>query len=153
MPSKEHPRVGVAVIIERDRQVLLVRRKNAHGAGSWAVPGGHLEFGETPEVCAVREAHEEVGITIKNVRFTAITNDVFLDEGKHYMTIWMRTASSSGEPFIAAAREVAEVGWFDWQALPEPLFLSLQNLLDGKGHPGSVRFFERRKRHQKDSED
>ena len=141
MLKKDHPRVGVAVIIERNGQVLLVKRKNAHGAGSWAVPGGHLEFGEALEECAVRETREEVGIDISGVRFAAITNDIFPKEGSHYITIWMRAASSEGEPCIAAHREVGEVGWFSWEALPAPLFLPLQNLLDGKGYPGSVRFF------------
>ena len=145
MPKKDHPRVGVAVVIERDGKVLLVKRKNAHGAGTWAVPGGHLEFGETPDECAIRETREEVGMAINGVRFAAITNDVFPEEGKHYITIWMSAASATGEPTIAAAREVAEIGWFNWKDLPAPLFLPLQNLLDGKGYPGSVRFYERRK--------
>jgi 8-oxo-dGTP diphosphatase len=145
MPKKDHPQVGVAVVIERDGRVLLVKRKNAHGAGSWAVPGGHLEFGEMLEECAIRETREEVGIDISGVRFAAITNDIFPEKGSHYITIWMHTASSVGEPCIAAAREVGEVGWFSWNALPTPLFLPLQNLLNGKGLPGSVRFFERRK--------
>jgi 8-oxo-dGTP diphosphatase len=98
MAKKDHPRIGVAVVIERNGQVLLVKRKNAHGAGTWAVPGGHLEFGETPEECAVRETREEVGIAISGAKFAAITNDLFPNEGKHYITIWMRAASAEGEP-------------------------------------------------------
>ncbi len=153
MPEKDHPRVGVAAIIEREGKVLLLKRRNAHGAGSWAVPGGHLEFGETPEECAVRETREEAGLTISSIRFAAITNDFFPEEKLHYITIWMRAASSAGEPFIAAADEADELGWFDWQNLPAPLFLPLRNLLDGKGHPGSIRFFERRKKVRKELQD
>ena len=98
MPKKDDPRVGVAAIIERDGQVLLIKRKNVHGAGSWAVPGGHLEYGETPEQCAIRETQEEVGIDISGVRFAAITNDVFAEKGRHYITIWMIAARAKGEP-------------------------------------------------------
>jgi 8-oxo-dGTP diphosphatase len=152
MPIKNYPRVGVAVIIERDGQVLLVKRKNAHGAGTWALPGGHLEFGESLEECAIREIHEEVGVTISGTSFAALTNDIFASEDKHYITIWMRGTLISGEPCIAAHREVSEVSWFSWNDLPSPLFLPLQNLLDGKGYPGSVRFFERRKSGRVDSQ-
>lgn len=130
-----YPRVGVAAIIEQNGQVLLVKRKNAHGAGSWAVPGGHLEYGETPEECAIRETKEEVGIEITGVHFAAITNDIFPEESRHYITVWMRGTLQSGEPRIAAAREVAEVGWFSWDALPSPLFIPLKNLLGGHGYP------------------
>jgi 8-oxo-dGTP diphosphatase len=147
-----YPRVGVAAIIEKNGQVLLVKRKNAHGAGTWAVPGGHLEFGETPEECVIRETREEVGIAITNVRFSAITNDIFPEEGRHYITIWMHGMLQSGEPRIAAAREVAEVGWFSWNALPSPLFLPMQNLLDGNGYPEGVWFYERRKSGRIDSQ-
>ncbi len=126
----DYPRVGVALILEKDGKVLLVRRKGAHGAGTWSTPGGHLEFGESPETCAIRETREEVGVTASDPKFLAITNDVFESEGKHYITIWMRSNNFIGVPFPAAPGEVAELGWFRWEKLPRPLFLPLQNLLD-----------------------
>ena len=49
------PRAGVGVVITRGDKVLLLPRKNVHGEGTWSTPGGHLEFGETLEACAVRE--------------------------------------------------------------------------------------------------
>ena len=54
-------RVGVGVIIVRDGNVLLGERAGSHGAGTWALPGGHLEFGETVADCARREVLEETG--------------------------------------------------------------------------------------------
>jgi 8-oxo-dGTP diphosphatase len=82
----DYPQVGVTVIIEEKGKVLLIQRRCAHGAGSWSTPGGHLEFGESPEHCAIRETLEEVGIEIGNVRFVAVTNDIFKDSGKHYIS-------------------------------------------------------------------
>src|SRR5262245_22319215 len=128
-------RVGVAVIIERDGRVLLIRRSGSHGAGTWATPGGHLDFGETPEDCGAREAAEETGLAIADLAFVAITNDLFVAEQKHYITIWMRAGAIVGEPSIASPREMTELGWFAWDALPAPLFLPLQNLLDSKLYP------------------
>ena len=70
------PKVGVAIIITKDDQVLLMKRKGVHGTGTWSTPGGHLDFGETPEQCAAREA-EEVGLDVTDIRFRSITNDIF----------------------------------------------------------------------------
>ena len=53
------PRVGVGIIITRGEQVLMLKRLNVHGQGTWSTSGGHLEFGESPEKCAIREAKEE----------------------------------------------------------------------------------------------
>jgi 8-oxo-dGTP diphosphatase len=61
------PRVGVGVIVLRNGLVLLGRRIGSHGAGSWALPGGHLEFGESVEQCAAREVLEETGLDIQVV--------------------------------------------------------------------------------------
>ena len=129
------PRIGVGVIIIRDDHVLLLKRRNVHGADTWSTPGGHLEFGETPEACAIREAYEETGVTIGEVKFRAITNDIFETEGKHYITIWMEGRYVAGEARVNAAYEMSEVGWFSWDALPQPLFLSLRNLLSGRCYP------------------
>lgn len=129
------PQVGVGVIVTRGNQVLLMRRANSHGDGTWSMPGGHLEYGESPEACAVREVLEETGVAIADVAFRAITNDVFEAERKHYLTIWMEGKYISGEPTIQAPQEMSEVGWFSWDALPEPLFLPLENLLAGRCCP------------------
>ena len=57
-------RVGVAVIIMRQNTILLGERIGAHGANTWATPGGHLEFGEAVEQCAIREVYEETGLNL-----------------------------------------------------------------------------------------
>ncbi len=51
----QKPLVGVGVLVFKDNKILMGRRKGSHGAGTWAPPGGHLEFGETPEDCAHNE--------------------------------------------------------------------------------------------------
>jgi 8-oxo-dGTP diphosphatase len=130
----QNPQVGIGIIITKDNQVLLMKRNGPHGHGTWSTPGGHLDFGETPEGCAAREAKEEVGLDVVDIRFRAVTNDLFEGTVKHYITIWME-GNSTGEPFIAAEEEVAEIGWFAWDSLPQPLFLTLENLLKANSYP------------------
>jgi 8-oxo-dGTP diphosphatase len=131
----ERPGVGVGVIVTKGDQVLLLRRTNVHGSGTWSTPGGHLDFGELPEQCAVREVKEETGIEIGEVEFRAVTSDLFEAEGKHYLTLWFEAEHESGEARVAAPEEMSDVGWFGWGKLPSPLFLPLQNLLDGICYP------------------
>jgi 8-oxo-dGTP diphosphatase len=126
------PRIGVGVIIERNGQVLLLKRTNVHGAGTWSTPGGHLEYGESPEECAIREVKEETGVNIGDVRFKGITNDLFEVSEKHYITIWMEARYLTGEPVVNADCEASDTGWFSWDALPKPLFLPLQNFMEGR---------------------
>lgn len=130
------PRVGVGVLIRRGDEVLLVRRHAVHGAGTWSTPGGHLDFGESPEACARREAQEEVGVTIGGVRFRALTNDVMEAEGRHYITLWMEGEHVDGDPSPLADYELSEVRWFRWSELPSNLFLPFANLVAGVCYPG-----------------
>ncbi|EHY56511.1 hypothetical protein HRR83_002404 [Exophiala dermatitidis] len=108
---------------------LLGRRLNSHGSNTYALPGGHLEFGETFQECAAREVLEETGLVLNSstIRFLTATNDVMLadqsqtgssDEGqtktsysggttgagesKHYVTIFM-TAQVNPDPNQAIA--------------------------------------------------
>jgi 8-oxo-dGTP diphosphatase len=71
------PRVHVgtaALIINPLNRLLMIRRSlNAtHGAGQWAVPGGWLDYGETPEEGVLRELKEEVDIDAKQARFVGL---------------------------------------------------------------------------------
>lgn len=128
-------RVGVGAICFRDGKVLMLRRAYAHGSGSWSTPGGHIEFGESPESTAIRETREETSVTVSDPQFIAITNDIFKSEGKHYITIWMKVQYVSGEASLTAPEESTEIGWFDWDLLPQPLFIPMQNLMAGKHYP------------------
>jgi 8-oxo-dGTP diphosphatase len=128
---ENRPGVGVALLIKRGDQVLLMKRARSHGAGTWSPPGGYLEYGERPEDCAVREAMEETGVEVGDVRFLAVTNDVF-EEGKHHITLWFEAKHRSGEE--RANEESTELGWFALDALPEPRFLPFQHLLDGHAY-------------------
>ena len=132
---EKHPRVGLGVYILKDGKVLLGKRKSSHGNGFWSAPGGHLEFGETWEGCAVRETMEESGIEIKNIRFAGLTNDVHENENKHYITIAMLADYDSGEVQIMEPEKLERWEWFSWDSLPSPLFLPMQNLLKQKFNP------------------
>lgn len=129
------PRVGVAIIIRRGDDVLLIRRAHVHGAGTWSTPGGHLDPGESPEACAAREGFEETGVEVGNVRFRAITNDVFEFEQRHYITLWMEGDYIRGEPSVRAEHEMSEVCWVKSDSLPGELFLALRNLVAGRCLP------------------
>jgi len=127
-PMKKRPKIGVGVIVIKENKVLLGKRLNSHGKGTWSFLGGHLEFNETPEDCARREAMEEANIRIKNVKFATITNDIFSPERKHYITIFMKSEYDSGGVKIKEPDKFQEIGWFEWNNLPKPLFLPIQNL-------------------------
>jgi len=129
VPEKERPKVGLAVIVLKNKKILLGKRKNAHGESSWCFPGGHLEFNEKLEDCAARETMEEAGVKIKNIRFAAITNDMFKAEGKHYITIFMVSDYESGEAAVMEPHKCEKWDWFEWGKLPKPLFLPIENLL------------------------
>lgn len=124
----DRPKVGVGVIIVRNGKVLLGKRKNAHGEGSWCFPGGHMEAGETLQATAKREVKEETGMSVISITNGPYTNDIFEKEDKHYITLYV-IAEVEGDPKVMEPEKCEEWEWFSWDALPKPLFISLQNLL------------------------
>jgi len=71
--------------------------------GTYALPGGHLEYGESFEECAAREVLEETGLEVGELRFLTATNSVFDDVKKHYVTIFMgcRLRDDAAEPEVS----------------------------------------------------
>ncbi|THU01552.1 NUDIX domain-containing protein [Lampropedia puyangensis] len=120
--------VGVGAIVMRNGLVLLGQRIGSHGAGTWALPGGHLEFGESAADCATREVHEETGLEIQNFTPAPYTSDIFASEGKHYITLFVVGQSNFGDPVICELEKCAGWQWFRWSELPSPLFQPLATL-------------------------
>lgn len=123
------PAVGVAVIIVKKNLILLGKRLNAHGHGTWAFPGGHLEFQETIEECAKREVAEETGLIVDSIVHGAFTNDFFHKEKKHYVTLFVFAQYDTGEPKVMEPDKCEVWAWFSLDNLPHPLFLPFENLL------------------------
>lgn len=132
---EERPKVGIGVIVLRQEKALLFKRKGAHGEGTWCFPGGHLEFGESIFDAAIREVEEESGLSVNNPRFLCITNDIFEKENKHYITIYVAADYAGGEAAIMEKDRSTAIGWFSLDALPQPLFIPIQNLLSNKCFP------------------
>ncbi|MDZ7862268.1 nucleotide triphosphate diphosphatase NUDT15 [Acidovorax sp.] len=93
-----------------------------------ALPGGHLEFGESVAECAAREVLEETGLELQAVHPAPYTNDVFASEGKHYVTLFVVAQSVSGHPVACEPHKCAGWKWFRWSDLPAPLFPPLATL-------------------------
>ena len=134
------PQVGVGVVFVREGSVYLARRQGAHGEETWASAGGHLELGESLEECARREAMEELGLTVGELRFLCVSN--IIAYGKHYVDIEFLGEIGNQEPRIMDMEGFSEGGWFSLDELPKALFeamrLALESLRSGRlYHPGT----------------
>lgn len=134
MSKNKTPRIGIGCwIFNPAGQVLLGLRLSPHGHGTWAPPGGKTEYDEMPTHCAARELREETGIITPEKKFhlVGITSDIYPDV--HYITMHYRVDGITGEPKLMEPEKCDEWRWFSLDNLPNPLFLSAQNLL--KTHP------------------
>ena len=113
------PRVGVGAVVIKEEKVLLVRRGIPPSEGLWAIPGGHIELGETIQETAEREIMEETGIVIKAgepmYAFDLIERD---DAGRirfHFIVVDVTGEYVSGEPH--GADDALEARWLSWEEI------------------------------------
>ena len=74
---------------------------------------------------------EEAGINAGNLKVLGFTEDVFEKEGKHYITVWLKGDWLSGK-LKKSGREFSEIGLYNLNNLPGPLFVSFKNFMAGK---------------------
>jgi 8-oxo-dGTP diphosphatase len=134
-PALSGPFVGVSAIVTRNGAVLLGRRRGAHGAGTFAFPGGKPDPGEHPADTVGRELLEETGLTARAVHPLAWTSDVFTEDHLHFVTLH-HVVDAEGEPEVREPDKVEAWGWFAWDALPEPLFSPAVSLRATGWRPG-----------------
>jgi len=111
-----NPIPTVDVIIEVGTGVVLIKRRNPpHG---WAIPGGFIDYGESAEEAAVREAAEETSLDVTELRQFRVYSAPDRDPRHHTLTV-VFTARGEGVP--RAADDAADIGVFDRESLPCPM--------------------------------
>ena len=130
--------VGVGVMILRDGKVLLGKRHDdpkkassaLHGEGSWTMPGGKIDIGETLLQAALRETHEEIGATLTAPDLKLISMSDEIMEDAHFVTAGFLCTSFTGEISVMEPDEITTWQWFDINALPTPLFFPCRKIVD-----------------------
>lgn len=123
------PTVGVQAAVFRGSNVLLQCRANAFGAGTWGLPGGHLEFGESFEAAASRELAEECGLKALELRTVMLPHNTPY-ERTHYVQIAVEVLEWHGEPEIREPDRCSDLAFFPLADLPRPLFEPSVLILD-----------------------
>ncbi len=137
--SEQKPRVGVGfgVMFLKNGGVLLGKRhadpakadSELHGEGTWTMPGGKLEFGESFEGGALREVLEETGIKINEKELTLISVSNDRVEDAHFVTLGFLSEDFEGEAQIKEPNEITEWKWFPLNDLPSPLYFPSKRVL------------------------
>jgi 8-oxo-dGTP diphosphatase len=112
---------AVAAVLLRESQILFLHRKTSPEPGSWALPGGKIDFGETPEEACVRELAEELGILATVDALLGITSFVDAPSGIHWISPIYLVTQWHGEPCIQELEKHGAMLWTSLDALPQPL--------------------------------
>lgn len=113
------PGLAADIIIELTggpRRIVLVRRKNP--PLGWALPGGGVDYGETAEAAAIREAFEETGLWVSLVRQFHTYSDACRDPRGHTVSV-VFIATASGEP--RGGDDASDACAFSLDSLPEDI--------------------------------
>jgi 8-oxo-dGTP diphosphatase len=102
-------------------EVLLGRRKGAHGAGMWSLPGGRIEVGEDPKKTAEREVLEETGLYV-DVSPAIVPYNNTMAGGEPWLTLFFTVWVENAEPKVMEPDKCEEWAWFPGYELPGPLF-------------------------------
>jgi len=120
-----NPFPTVDIIIEVAGGIVLIERKNE--PLGWALPGGFVDYGETLEHAAMREAQEETSLAVVNLRLMGCYSDPQRDPRQHTIST-VYVAAGEGTPH--AGDDAAGLGVFPLTSLPEPLCFDHQKILE-----------------------
>ncbi len=133
----ERVRVGVgAIVLSKDKKILLGKRLATYNNGLWAVPAGHVEFGETFTEAVKRELLEETGLRAKRLELIGLNNSTDSNKERQYVNIDFLVFDFDGslenrEPDLCEGWK-----WFSVGDLPSPLSppteIAIKSLATGK---------------------
>ena len=118
------PTVDIIIRDSGNRVVLIERRNEPLG---WALPGGFVDYGETLEAAAAREAREETGLELSGLQQFRAYSDPARDPRQHNITM-VFIARGSGT--LQAGDDAGKARWFPLAALPSPLCFDHARILE-----------------------
>jgi 8-oxo-dGTP diphosphatase len=105
------------VIFDNEGAVLLIRRKHPPFAGSYALPGGFVEIGETVEAACIREVREETGLSISEPKLVGVYSRPGRDPRGHTVSVAF-VVKLIGDQQPRAGSDAASAEWVaDWQRI------------------------------------
>lgn len=112
------PKVAVAVLVMKQKAILLVQRNNEPAEGLWSLPGGFVDAGEDPRAAAMRECREETGLQI---RITGIVDIIHAaeDGGADIVVVFTGTEEAG---CLQAGDDARAAEFFSPKELPELAF-------------------------------
>ncbi len=121
----KNPVPTVDIIIEYKGGIVLIKRKNE--PRGWAIPGGFVDYGESLESAAVREAKEETNLDIELIRQFHTYSDPGRDPRRHTIsTVFI--ARGYGE--LRPGDDAEDAGIFSQDNLPEPIVFDHRDILN-----------------------
>ena len=114
--------IAVGIIIASKGKVLLIKRVGSVGTGTWAIPGGKVDFKEDPAAAGARETLEETGLIVRNLELVGYTNDIHDEQNLHFVTFTMLARNIEGAASIQEPDKCSDMEWFSPDNLPTPLF-------------------------------
>jgi len=115
----------VDAVISNGRGIVLIRRKNEpHG---WALPGGFVDIGETVEEAVAREALEETGLSITDLRLVGVYSNPNRDPRFHTVSIAF-SAHAEGDPI--GGDDAAEAVYFSTSNLPKNIVFDHEDIIN-----------------------
>lgn len=131
----KNPVPTVDIIIEIDDRIVMIERKNP--PYGWALPGGFVDYGETLEEAARREAFEETGLRLENLTLFGCYSDPKRDPRQHTITT-VFIATATGAP--AAADDAIEVALYTPSALPASICFDHRQILSDYQHRNTTAY-------------
>ncbi|HII83932.1 MAG TPA: NUDIX hydrolase [Methanobacterium subterraneum] len=111
MTRYKHPLLTVDAVINTIKgKIIFIKRKNSPYKGSWALPGGFVEYGETVEEAVIREVKEETGAKIEIQDLLGVYSDPARDPRGHLVTICFLAIKTEG--MLKADTDATEVACF-----------------------------------------
>lgn len=112
------PKVAVALIIERDNSLLMIRRRGEPERGKWSMPAGFVDAGEDVQRAAEREAFEETGLRVRVTELLDVIPKSATNEGADILIVY-RAEVVGGE--LRAGDDADRAEFFRREALPSDI--------------------------------